>query len=147
MYDKTRKPRPNARGPRLPTMHPFTIVFTQRWASDDLVKHWPQRHAEPGEPDWSARLAQVQFQIEGSLGILREVKRNKQWWDKPKRTEREKAIARAVPDLGQYLRLTGVRYNGQLGFQPMDDMAFRALQQKTPEALEAMRIFEGLCRE
>lgn len=144
MYDKTRKPRPNARGRRLPTMHPFTVVYTERWVLDDFRKAWLKRHAQPGEPSWSARLASVRSSIHGALGLLREIERNKAWWNKPKRTHREKAVAQSATDINRYFELTRVRVSQGWMVQPLDDLAFRALQSGKPEAIEALKILEAI---
>lgn len=129
----------------MPTMHPFTIIYTERWVRDDLRNALRERHAQPGEPYWSARLAHVRSEIDGCMGILREAKRNKAWWDKPKRTAREKAIcAAAGGDIAKYFQLTAMKLRGGLALQMWDDMAFRALQDRKPEAIKAMEILDAI---
>jgi hypothetical protein len=126
-------------------MHPFTIIYTERWAKDDLRNALRERHAQAGEPDWSPRLAHVRSEIAGCLGILRESKRNKAWWDKPKRTAREKAICEAaVGDIGKYFQLTAIKLRGGFALQMWDDMAFRAWKEQKPEAIKAMEILDAI---
>jgi hypothetical protein len=125
-------------------MHVLTIYYTEAWVVEDFRKAWRDRHAEPGEPDWSARLATVQWEIRGCIGILREIQRNKAWWEKPKRTAREIAVWDAQLDLARYIELTGVSWKGSKRPQMWDQSAFEALERGEAAAVAACKAWGSM---